>query len=85
MGNNYCIHCGCPQNYYTDKYHASRQSCRSSHDKFHAFEPAGIIILNKSFKKVENNLTVCIKRIFYKNDEDNVNIEMAKSILTEEY
>ena len=85
MGNNYCIHCGCPQNYYTDKYHASRQSCRSSHDNFHTFRPCGIIIIKENFKKVENNLSICFKNILNKTHKRDVNIEMSKSILTEEY
>ena len=85
MGNNYCIHCGCPQDYYTDKYHASRQSCRSSHDKFHSFESEGIIIIKKYFKKAENNLTNFLKRLFNRNHYCDVNIEINKSILTEEY
>tara|TARA_B100001059_G_scaffold236577_1_gene287919 strand:+ start:7941 stop:8198 length:258 start_codon:yes stop_codon:yes gene_type:complete len=85
MGNNYCIHCGCPQNYYKDKFHASRKSCRYSQDNFHTFAPRGIIIIKVFLKKVESNLSVCLKSLFNKNHKCDVNIEMNKSILTEEY
>lgn len=67
MGNKCCVHCGCPQDYYVNAHHASRSSCRLSHDKFHTFELEGVTIAKYGLKKTEESLTSCLKKIFKKN------------------
>ena len=61
MGNNYCIHCGTPLNYYSNKEHASRNSCRFSHDKFHNFKSESFVILSLCSNKIKKNITYCFK------------------------
>ena len=83
MGNYSCIHCGIPRDYYTDREHYSRKSCRSSHDNFHDFKPNYIIIVSKYSNKVENSITNCLKKTFTVNRNNEVNIELSKYIMYE--
>lgn len=81
MGNNYCIHCGTPRNYYTNMEHASRCSCRLSHDKYHDFKSESLIILSSVSNKIKNSVTDCLKKHKNKTNKTKYNyghIEMTK-------
>jgi len=74
MGNNYCVHCGTPLNYYINNNHASRNSCRFSHDKFHKFESKSFIILSSCSNKIKKSMVYCLKK---KNKPKKLNMEMS--------
>ena len=77
MGNNYCIHCGTPLNYYINNKHASRKSCRFSHDKIHNFQSKSFIMLSSCSNKIKNGVKDCLKKQMKKTKNRDVNIEMC--------
>ncbi len=77
MGNHYCVHCGTPLHHYTNKKHASRNSCRFSHDKFHTFKSESMIILSLYSNKIKNSITECLKKKINRYRNNEVHIEMS--------